>query len=400
MTIDSIPSPSQYSDTTVIAENEKWLLDKAAKIFIDRGKWPEYRKLHREAAGTGIDIPGRPAVMPSPDWLWRIDAPDSVVLSLKGLWRSTDGVDIAGKFLQIVILSYKIYLSEPTTEDALTKITSTDLKSQLGFDDTSIDRIHKILLNSEQFITHGGSVTSDTEWQYTIHESIVKFKNISTLDDYFDKRAEIFKHFSPRPPLPELIARDKRNNYVQPIPPDQDIDPSNVFLVYGRNKTAKDALSDFLKRLNLHPMEWEEMVKLTGITSPYIKEVLDKGFSQAQAIVVLLTPDDEARLKSDLADSSDGSEETQFTGQPRPNVIFEAGMAFGIHPYRTILVEFGKIRPISDLLGVHTIRFNGSSSEPLKSLAVRLKNAGCAVQESANSFNIDILEKITSLDIK
>ena len=83
-------------------------------------------------------------------------------------------------------------------------------------------------------------------------------------------------------------------------------------------------------------MEWGEMVKLTGTTSQYIQAVLDKGFSKARAIVVLLTPDDEALLKSDLDDSSD---KTQLTGQLRPNVIFETGMAFGIHHDQTILIE-------------------------------------------------------------
>ena len=43
--------------------------------------------------------------------------------------------------------------------------------------------------------------------------------------------------------------------------------------------------------------------------------------------------------------------------QARPNVIFEMGMAFGKHPDRTLIVEFGITRTLSDVHGLNTIRF-------------------------------------------
>ena len=69
------------------------------------------------------------------------------------------------------------------------------------------------------------------------------------------------------------------------------------FVVHGRNEAARKAMFEFLIALDLHPLEWSESVTDTGKASPYIGEILDAAFSRAHAIVVLFTPDDEARLR-------------------------------------------------------------------------------------------------------
>jgi Predicted nucleotide-binding protein containing TIR-like domain len=57
--------------------------------------------------------------------------------------------------------------------------------------------------------------------------------------------------------------------------------------------------------------------------------VLDKAMAIVQAVVVLFTPDDLAQLRTDLLDASDGSHERKLSGQPRANVLFEAGWPLG-----------------------------------------------------------------------
>src|SRR6185369_8896119 len=52
--------------------------------------------------------------------------------------------------------------------------------------------------------------------------------------------------------------------------------------------------------------------------------VRDAMFAKAAAVVVLLTADDEARLKKEFRKSSDAAFEKTLTGQARPNVLFEA----------------------------------------------------------------------------
>ena len=152
----------------------------------------------------------------------------------------------------------------------------------------------------------------------------------------------------------------------------------DVFVVHGRNTEARDALFEFLRAIDLHPLEWSEAVRATGKPSPYIGEILDAAFSRAHAVVVLFTPDDEARLREQFRIDSDLLHETQLTGQARPNVLFEAGMAMGRSQDRTVLVELGDLRPFSDVAGRHAIRL-ANNSQRRQELAQRLEAAGCPV---------------------
>jgi len=154
-------------------------------------------------------------------------------------------------------------------------------------------------------------------------------------------------------------------------------DPRVVFVVHGRNSLARSALFDFLRAIGLHPLEWSELVRRTGKPSPFIGEVLDE-LKNAQATVVLMTPDDEAQLREQLREGGDASHETELTPQARPNVLFEAGMAMAHDEDRTVLVELGTLRPFSDVAGRFTVRLDDSTPRR-QELAQRLEAAGCAV---------------------
>jgi hypothetical protein len=141
---------------------------------------------------------------------------------------------------------------------------------------------------------------------------------------------------------------------------------------------------NFLRAINLRPIEWSMAVEATGSGSPYIGDALEAAFAQARAVVVLMTPDDIARLQPQYASDADDPDLTP-TPQARPNVLFEAGMAMGLHPNRTILVELGTLRSFSDVAGRHAVRLN-NSPEKRGELANRLKNAGCAVDTSGTNW--------------
>lgn len=161
---------------------------------------------------------------------------------------------------------------------------------------------------------------------------------------------------------------------------------TDVFVVHGRNQAARDALFVFLRAIGLRPIEWSHAVDMSGKSSPYIGEVLNAAFSNAQAVVVLLTGDDLARMDDTLAEPNDPTYEKELTPQARPNVLFEAGMAFGACADRTILVEVGQLRPFSDVAGRHAIRMSDSVGRR-QQLAQRLMGAGCAVDISGSDWH-------------
>lgn len=160
--------------------------------------------------------------------------------------------------------------------------------------------------------------------------------------------------------------------------------PERVFVVHGRNLAVRDAMFTFLRALGLKPIEWSQGVALTGKGSPYIGDVLDAVFSAAQAVVVVLTPDDIAYLRSEFA-NGEADPDLEAKGQARPNVLFEAGMALGRAEDRTILVECGDLRRFTDVDGRHTVRMN-NTPQMRKSLADRLKGAGCPVDTSGQDW--------------
>ena len=64
----------------------------------------------------------------------------------------------------------------------------------------------------------------------------------------------------------------------------------------------------------------------------------------------MFSPDEEARLKAKFRTPRDSK---SLEGQSRLNVIFEAGIALGAHPEKTLLIEIGHVRAISDIAGMH-----------------------------------------------
>jgi hypothetical protein len=155
-------------------------------------------------------------------------------------------------------------------------------------------------------------------------------------------------------------------------------------VVHGRNLAARNAMFMFLRSLGLSPIEWEEAVAETGMGSPYTLEAVQAAMDVAQAVVVVLTAEDQAGLLPALADGQE-STETALEGQPRQNVIFEAGMAMGTGRAGAVLVEIGPIRSASDLHGLNVVRLT-NDAQRRAALRNRLINAGCAVDSATQDW--------------
>lgn len=174
----------------------------------------------------------------------------------------------------------------------------------------------------------------------------------------------------------------------------KDSDPSarrrgtSVFVVHGRNERLNTSLFRFVRSVGLHPIEWEEAILLTGKPSPHISEILDTAFREAVAVIVLLSPDDQARLKPKFLKGNDPPYEKELSGQPRANVLFEAGMAFGRNPEGTILVQVGEVKPFSDVAGRHVVHLS-NSTQRRQELLIKLANAGCYINTSGTLWHTE-----------
>lgn len=155
----------------------------------------------------------------------------------------------------------------------------------------------------------------------------------------------------------------------------------HVFIVQGRDTRPVEMLEQYLHFLGLKVLTWVEAVKLTGKSAPETFEVVKTGLSAAGAIIVVFSPDDEARLNPYF---TPGEPAEIPSGQPRQNVLLEAGMAFAMAPERTIFVKSARTRAISDIQGFHWVAMDGewNSRADFKN---RLENAGLLTQDSGRA---------------
>jgi predicted nucleotide-binding protein len=185
--------------------------------------------------------------------------------------------------------------------------------------------------------------------------------------DYYEENKHIL----------EITPQNKRTTSIP--------DAKKVFVVHGRDSRLRDDFFLFLRALDLQPMEWSEALKLTGKATLSIGEALESAFKNAQAVIVLLSPDDEVRLSPELWRDIEDGDEKEMKLQARPNVLFEAGAVFATHSDRTLLVEIGEVKPFSDIAGRHVVRLSNSPQRRNK-IAERLRTAGCDVSTSGKDW--------------
>ena len=145
---------------------------------------------------------------------------------------------------------------------------------------------------------------------------------------------------------------------------------NSLFVVHGRDSKLNEDMFAFLRAIGLNPMEWTQAVKAAKGANPNVTDIVKGALQKVQGVIVLFSPDEEARLKSKFRGPKD---EKSLQNQARPNVIFEAGIALGAHHEKTLLVEVGDVRKISDIAGMHILHFNNSATSR-KELAQRLKD--------------------------
>ena len=221
-----------------------------------------------------------------------------------------------------------------------------------------------------------------------------KYRTTVSIYPMEDFAKETIMYLSFLKSLSEDLEERPEDYFSIPIPSDNTIkipqapkttSTKKVFVVHGRSDKLRESMFNFLRALGLNPIEWSQAIQATQKVSPYIGEILDIAFGQAQAIIVMFCGDDEARLLKEFWGQNEPPYEKELTLQSRPNVIFEAGMAMGRNENRTILVQVGELRPISDIAGRHVTHLY-NSSQKRQELVTKLQGAGCEVNTSGTDW--------------
>jgi predicted nucleotide-binding protein len=162
---------------------------------------------------------------------------------------------------------------------------------------------------------------------------------------------------------------------------------NSVFVVHGRDEGLRKAMFAFLRALSLNPLEWSKAVLQTskGGANPHVDDIIDGALRRVQAVVVIFSPDDLACLRPCFVAKGEAATEGKPKGQPRPNVIFEAGMALARHPEKTLLVQIGTVKSFSDIAGKHLVRLSNDASKRAD-VANRLKKIGCIVDQTGTDW--------------
>jgi predicted nucleotide-binding protein len=163
---------------------------------------------------------------------------------------------------------------------------------------------------------------------------------------------------------------------------------NSVFVVHGRDEALRKSMFTFMRALGLNPMEWSHAVATAKGANPYVGDILNAAMNKVQAVVVLFSPDELAQLKEQFCGKDEKRSEGALQGQPRPNVLFEAGLALGAHPEKTLLVQVGKVRSFSDIAGKHLIRLTNDAGRR-NDLANRLERIGCTVSKVGDDWTTE-----------
>jgi hypothetical protein len=126
-------------------------------------------------------------------------------------------------------------------------------------------------------------------------------------------------------PSPPATPRGRRRATKKPI---VTISNNSIFVVHGRDIQLNTDMVAFLRAIGLNPLEWSQAIKGAKGANPHVDEVIYDAMEKVQGVLVMFSPDEEARLKTKFCTPLDEKKGfNKLDGQARPNVIFEAGLA-------------------------------------------------------------------------
>ena len=376
--------------TTSLGAPERRMLDLMYEVFEPTGKWPTFQylsgrvweELETDARALYLDLAELSLVSPATrrahEFQLREDT--TVSASLEGLMHLGQAAEDLGRFVQAVrYIAERAATFRPASATELAQLTITDEEVRSCLElrpaDPALARVGT-LIREEAWQLQMGSSWGESGWSLTVNiEQARRYKAISTLADFL-----AISHPTRAAPAATAQLATAPQETGQP---DAQRGRRRVMVVHGRDAAARDLFA-LLRALDLQPIEWTDAVKQTGSTRPYAGQAVEVAFESAHVAVLLLVPEETVTLRADLRDPRDALE-NEPAWQPRPNVLYESGIAVTAHPQQTIVLELGRPRRPTDLDGIHAIRID-SKSTWRHEFAERLRTAGCEVDTSGTEW--------------
>ena len=380
------------TSTRELSAAEKRVLEEIFQRGWGTGTWPTFGEIDNPLDREEIDAQD---VIDSlgPDYVRRegVGSPIQPNETLRLTFRAAIETS-GGALVESVFLSTLEYLVEsqrnfvPTSDFPQLSVSQDAVAQFLSQTGRSLEvasmlsRNLGLILCEERNIHTGFTHGSPTHmWVMTVGRQIRIYRGVVTRAAYLERNPLRNSLLATLQFGQTLVARTE-------VAPTMTVDPRKVFVVHGRDAKAKQAIIEYLTALGLDGFDWGEPVSATGSGTPFTGHIVDEAFKLAHAVIVLLTPDELAMLHPDLYEGRDKVADRELTSQVRPNVLFEAGMAFAHHPKKTIIVEIGLTRSFSDIDGRNTVRLD-TNPNALADLARRLEDAGCPVNREAGDWD-------------
>lgn len=179
-------------------------------------------------------------------------------------------------------------------------------------------------------------------------ENFVKTRFQSALIDDQQQRLWCINGLEATKAMFESMLEDMKAEESNSSEESKHINNNKIFIVHGHDGELKYQIARLLEKLDLEPIILHEQVN----TSRTIIEKIEKYGKEAQAAIILFTPDDVGRANS----------ETDIKARGRQNVVFEAGYFMGLlgRSNTILVVSDNSIELPGDLSGVV---YSGVSSE-------------------------------------
>jgi len=273
---------------------------------------------------------------------------------------------------------------EYTTDSTVPKATRAAALIGQIFDGPEPDPVVLEMLNYIYVDSPGAQWRRESSNYKQLKKRLLDPHGITLGDEGFELPGTTNAQPSPSRPLTDHIHQvTAPQEDPVPIDPSPTRDLSRVFIVHGQDTRPVNVLTSFLLFIGLRPMAWSDARALTGNPQPHTYDIVRAGMAGAGAIIVIFSPDDQARL--DPRFTRPGAADEPVSGQPRQNVLLEAGIAFATDPGRTIFVQSETTRPISDISGFNWVSLDGSYDER-KDLYGRLRDAQARVAPEPLNF--------------